>query len=107
MRADQARFGGTESSGSVPVRSFGPNPWGFFDMHGNVWEWCQDGYDRAFYDSASAVDPLNASKVERRVLRGGSFYFTVELARSAHRRSRPADDRNYFLGLRPARDVSN
>jgi formylglycine-generating enzyme required for sulfatase activity len=82
-----------------------PNAWGLFDTHGNVWEWCWDGYGK--YDSKSpVVDPTGAARVPYRVIRGGCWYFTAVSARASGRsRSMPAD-RDDDLGFRVARGLS-
>ena len=62
-----------------------PNGWGLFDMHGNVWEWCLDGYVK--YDAKSpAVDPTGAVGVPRRVLRGGCWNYTAGKSRGRSNR---------------------
>ena len=55
---------------TAPVGSFRPNAWGLCDMHGNVQEWCQDGYDREFYARSPASDPRGPAEAPMRVLRG-------------------------------------
>ncbi|MCX7046525.1 MAG: SUMF1/EgtB/PvdO family nonheme iron enzyme, partial [Candidatus Sumerlaeota bacterium] len=50
-----------------------PNAWGLYDMHGNVWEWCQDAYQYS-YNGASADGAARESADASRVLRGGSWY---------------------------------
>ena len=86
------------------VGSYRANGFGLHDVHGNIWEWCLDGYDQSAYGSDRGQDPVvpwegSAS----RVFRGGGFYFTASYARSALRRNYTPEDRDNYLGLRPAR----
>jgi formylglycine-generating enzyme required for sulfatase activity len=63
-----------------------PNAWGLHDVHGNVCEWCQDGYRE--YPRSEAVDPLAPSEGDVRVVRGGTYHFIWEFCRSACRVTR-------------------
>src|SRR5208282_1185454 len=75
-----------------------PNGWGMFDMHGNVWEWCWDGYGK--YDAKSpAVDPTGATGVPVRVFRGGYWSDSADLTRASSRRGFTPLYRLIYLGF--------
>ncbi|MBL8694257.1 MAG: SUMF1/EgtB/PvdO family nonheme iron enzyme [Planctomycetes bacterium] len=79
------------------------NRWGLHDLHGNVWEWCEDTW-HANYEGAPTDGRAWGDELERRrVIRGGSFRDTARLARSAYRGLRSASSRYVGVGFRPAR----
>ena len=86
-----------------PVGQKRPNAWGLYDMHGNVWEWCWDGYDPGYYRQTPGADPVGPSQAAFRVLRGGSWDSYPRNARSASRYILPPALRNNFVGFRLAR----
>ncbi|QTR51862.1 formylglycine-generating enzyme family protein [Candidatus Thiothrix anitrata] len=68
---------------TAAVKSYPPNQWGLYEMHGNVWEWCKDLYSD--YPAGSVVDPLQEQIGSNRVLRGGSWIYNGRHCRSAYR----------------------
>ncbi|MCU0915425.1 MAG: formylglycine-generating enzyme family protein [Planctomycetes bacterium] len=95
---------GVYRQATVAVGSFRPNAWGLYDMHGNVWEWCQDWYE-ALYPSGPQTDPLGPSSGDYRVSRGGCWSRGAWRCRSAIRLRLPPVSRSSDLGLRLARTV--
>lgn len=61
-----------------PVGSFAPNPWGLYDMTGNVWEWVNDHYQPDYYSTSDTTDPQGADVGQYRVIRGGGWYSTAQ-----------------------------
>ena len=81
-----------------------PNAWGLYDMHGNVWEWCQDRFGH--YPSGTVTDPTGATSGSLRVFRGGSWNLTAEDCRSAYPDGTYPSFRNYDDGFRVCLSLS-
>ncbi|MEM9457540.1 MAG: SUMF1/EgtB/PvdO family nonheme iron enzyme [Myxococcota bacterium] len=108
------RFGWVSTNMGDPTRGFaharphtvgtkGPNPWGLYDVHGNVWEWCLDSYE-PYTTRVRAGDGLRrrAGDDAARVVRGGSYSNGVHLARSAFHLGVAPRHSNRIVGFRPA-----
>jgi formylglycine-generating enzyme len=85
---------------TVPVGSLPPNAWGLYEMHGNVWEWCEDWFEN--YASDAQVDPRGPREGALRVLRGGSWFDYGRFVRSAVRSGNGPGDRSGSIGFRLA-----
>ncbi|HRY50584.1 MAG TPA: formylglycine-generating enzyme family protein [Candidatus Paceibacterota bacterium] len=104
-----AWYDGNSGLQTHPVGQKLPNPWGLYDMHGNVWEWCQDWWSGSL-PGGSVLDPADPDSadpdwfgISYRVIRGGSycgfdFFDGAQICRSAHRHRRAPDGNSYGGG---------
>ena len=80
-----------------------PNRWGIYDMHGNIWEWVRDWFDR--YSEELQQNPSGPAEGSFRVYRGGGWVYDAGSCRSACRDRAAPDLRDDYLGFRLARRV--
>ena len=92
-----------ERSNTTVAGSYEPNPWGIYDMHGNVWEWCWDWYD--IYQNIAQLNPAGASFGTTRITRGGSWSSTASALRTARRSSNNQFSRFEDVGFRIVRNA--
>jgi formylglycine-generating enzyme len=98
----QAHYGADGlTNGTCPVQTHEPSRFGLHDMHGNVWEWCQDWYSLFKPVSGGPIrDPLGPSTGEFRVLRGGSWQVPSSKCRAAYRNGLAPHQRDSQTGFR-------
>ncbi|MCZ4077880.1 formylglycine-generating enzyme family protein [Rhodococcus sp. H36-A4] len=101
----------TEEDGfltTAPVKTYRPNGFGLYNMAGNVWEWCADFFDSAYYQRSPVQNPAGPDAGENRVMRGGSFLCHDSYCnryRVAARASNTPDSASANLGFRCANDA--
>ena len=98
-----AWYHGNSGDETWPVATRAPNPWGLYDMAGNVWEWCWDEYGD--YPTDAVTDPQGEDGGSYRVYRGGSWRNDARVVRAAFRSQNVPGLRNDLLGFRPARSI--
>jgi len=94
-----------KSFGILPVKSLKPNGYGLYDMTGNVWEWCSDWYDSAYYYSSPEKNPRGPVAGTHKVLRGGAWYCDAREVRVSNRFFSLPDARSYNVGFRCVKSV--
>jgi formylglycine-generating enzyme required for sulfatase activity len=93
---------GLNIGATVPVGSYPANDFGLYDMHGNVYEWCTDGYEEYGDDE---TDPVGPGYWDDRVFRGGCWRYPANRCRSADRSFVPLGFNHSVIGIRPTRSL--
>lgn len=116
LSSTQANFNGAYPFGTAdkgkflnrtqPVGSYASNAFGLYDMHGNLFEWTADRFDRNYYRSSPVDDPQGPQSGSYRVIRGGDWYSDARDCRSAFRYADVPEGRFYALGFRVVCELS-
>jgi formylglycine-generating enzyme required for sulfatase activity len=116
ISASQACFDASGDDGNQPysrttiVKLFPPNSFGLYDMHGNLYEWCEDWFDEHYYYFSPARDPQALSSpwgdLGTRVCRGGSWSHLPEGLRSGRRYGKHPKERDELTGFRVVKERS-
>ena len=98
---------GTQWGGiqSAPVGSFKPNPWGLYDMHGNVLEYVQDCWSKSHESLPPDAAPKITPECQSRVIKSGAWYYLPKVSRSASRERNDTRVFSYFIGFRVFREM--
>lgn len=83
--SDYAWFDENAEGHPQPVAQKLPNPWGLYDMCGNLWQWCNDFYQVDYYEQSPKENPRGPATGETKVVRGGAWKFSAESCRSGYR----------------------
>jgi formylglycine-generating enzyme required for sulfatase activity len=103
---DYAWYNKNSEGRTHPAGQKKPNDWGLYDMHGNVWEWCSDWYDKDYYSAkANDRDPQGPGSGTCRLLRCGSCACCPLGCRSAMRRGLSPDSKFDYIGFRVSVDM--
>ena len=106
ISTDKANYGGILGGQyhqkTLPVKSFDPNPWGLYQVHGNVWEWVEDCWHGSFNGAPADGSAWTTGDCASRVLRGGSWNYDPQDLRAARRNDGAPGYRDNFIGFRVA-----
>jgi len=102
---DYAWYSYNSGKKTNPVGQKQPNPWGLYNMHGNVFEWVQDKWHNDYYGAPLFGQAWESGSESYRVVRGGNWYFSAGGCRSASRNYFPSDVRINSVGFRLLQEI--
>jgi formylglycine-generating enzyme required for sulfatase activity len=91
---------------TVPVNLYQPNPWGLYQVHGNVWEWTEDCWNEDYRGAPSDGSAWTSGDCTRHTIRGGSWIDDVDILRATYRNWSHTNDRDDDVGFRVARSLN-